>query len=65
MPALVPLLSSILLSILTTLGWKKLILKVAEDLLYYIATKMGNDLAKKLLNDLADSLKDLEQPKTP
>jgi hypothetical protein len=63
MPALASVISSILVSILTTLGWQKLIVKVAEDVLYYIANKISNDLAKKLLNDMGDALKELEQPK--
>lgn len=57
---MVPILSNILVGILTSLGWKKLIISVAEDTFYYIATKMDNDLAKKTLQNMGDALKELE-----
>lgn len=57
---MVPILSNILVSILTAIGWKKLIVNVAEDMFYYIATKMDNELAKKTLQNMGDALKEIE-----
>jgi hypothetical protein len=62
MPALfTTLVGSTLVGILKMLGWQSLILKVASDTMHYAAKKLDNELVKKVLDDVGDTL---DQAKT-
>lgn len=55
------IIGSVLVGILQAIGWKKLIIKVAEDMLYLVAKKTDNEVAKSLSTRFADSLKESEE----
>ncbi len=59
------ILSSILVGILTTIGWKKLVIAVGVDCLHYAAKKLDNELAKSILNDLANAFENPEKTVAP
>jgi len=54
------LISSILVGILSKLGWQKLVVQVAEDIFYYLSKKVSNELAQEVLKRIGDSLKEIE-----
>lgn len=54
------LISTILVGILSKLGWQKLIVQILEDLFYYLGNKVSNVLAQEVLKRIGDSLKELE-----
>lgn len=59
------ILSSVLVGILTTIGWQKLIISVGVDCLHFAAKQTNNELAKGLLNDVANALQNPEKPVAP
>ena len=52
--------SAVLVGILQAIGWKKLVMNVAEDMLYLAAKKTSNEVVKSLATRVADSLKEAE-----
>lgn len=48
--------AAVLVGVLKAFGWQSLIIKVGQDTLRYAAKKADNELAKALLNDIADAL---------
>lgn len=58
--AMTQLISSILVGILSKLGWQKLVVQVAEDIFYYLSKKVSNELAQEVLKRIGDSLKEIE-----
>lgn len=55
-----PIISAILVGILQAIGWKKLVMKVAEDMLYLVAKKVDNEAVKAVSTRVADALKEAE-----
>lgn len=53
--------SAVLVGILQAIGWKKLVMNVAEDMLYLAAKKTSNEVVKSLATRVADSLKEAEE----
>jgi hypothetical protein len=51
----------VLVGILASIGWEKLVMKVAEDMLYLVAKKVDNDAVKALSTRVADALKEAEE----
>lgn len=51
----------ILVGVLASIGWQKLVMKVAEDMLYLVAKKVDNDAVKAVSTRVADALKEAEE----
>jgi hypothetical protein len=59
------LVSGILVGILTSIGWQKLIVSVGIDCLRYWSKNADNELVKNILDDLADAIEHPDKPATP
>lgn len=55
-----PIISAILVEILQAIGWKKLVMKVEEDMLYLVEKKVDNEAVKAVSTRVADALKEAE-----
>lgn len=61
MNAVISVLSSILVGILRSIGWKVLILQVLEDLSYWAAKKFGPEILQQIATRVGDALKEVEK----
>lgn len=50
----------IMMSVLKTIGWQKLVTKIAEDSLRLLAKKTNDEFAKSVATRFADSLEESE-----
>lgn len=55
--------SAILVGILRSIGWEKLVLRVAEDMLYLVAKRVDIEAVKLLSIRVADALKEVDEGK--
>lgn len=53
--------SAILVGILKSIGWEKLIVRVFEDMAYLVAKKVEIELVQKIATRVGDALKEIEK----
>lgn len=55
--------SAILVGILKSVGWEKLIVRVLEDMFYLAAKKSGIEVVEKVATRVGDALKEAQDSK--
>lgn len=53
--------SAILVGVLRSVGWEKLVLRVLEDMFYLAAKKSGVEVVEKVATRIGDALKEVDQ----
>lgn len=55
--------SAVLVGILRSIGWEKLVLRVFEDMFYLAAKKSGIEIVEKVATRMGDALKEVDTKK--